>query len=80
MTIIIIIIIFPVIGGTLYCDVCQLAGFDIRVMDDWTIDSVMLLKQKKKKENIALQFNNNNCIYQKPAPIFTPSQERHLIF
>lgn len=42
-------------------------------MDDWTIDSVMLLKQKKKKENIALQFDNNNCIYQKPAPIFTPS-------
>ena len=34
MTIIIIIIIFPVTGGTLYCDVCQLAGFDIRVMDD----------------------------------------------
>ena len=48
----------------------------------------MLLKQKKKKEkkerkkeNIALQLNNNNCIFQKPAPIlFTPSQERHLIF
>ena len=48
-------------------------------MDDWTIDSVMLLKQKKK-ENIALQFDNNNCIYQKPAPTFKPSQERHLIF